>query len=148
MRTALFTLALALGVVGCDDAAKTDGKPADETKTTSAKKEVRIPAKKPDAKPDAKVDAKAGAAAQPATDTPADDATGTPGVDAGAAASIGKLASLAREIAAKPETADTILEAAGMDRLAFEAAMVEVAKDQWKTDLYLTALAEPTTGAG
>jgi hypothetical protein len=146
MRNVLSTLAMTLALIGCDDAAKTDAKPTEDgTKTVSAKKELRIPAKKADVKADTKADTepdtKADTKVDPKADTP-------PSVDAGAAASIGKLASLAREIAAKPETADTILEAAGMDRLAFEAAMVEVAKDQWKTDLYLTALADPTTGAG
>jgi hypothetical protein len=146
MRNVLCKLAMTFALVGCDDAAKTDAKPTDGgEKTTTAKKELRIPAKEADAKADTKADTKADPAA---SGGPVGDSARTPSSDAGAAASIGKLASLAREIAAKPETADAILEAAGMDRLAFEAAMVEVAKDQWKTDLYLTALAEPTTGAG
>lgn len=144
MRNALFTLTFAVALFGCDDAAKTDTKT--DGKTTTAKKEVRIPAKKGDAKTDAKADTKADAKVDAKADTKADvPPTGTPpDAEPNPAESIGKLASLAREIAAKPEAADSILDAAGMDRLAFEAAMVDVAKDQWKTDLYLTALSQPS----
>ena len=52
----------------------------------------------------------------------------------------------AKAIAAKPADADAILEQNGMDRPAFEAAMVAIAKDQWKTDLFLTAYQQPAAG--
>ena len=133
MRNTIITLTLVLGLTACDDKPKEDAK----GKAATAKKDVKIDAKKPDAKKaDVKADAKADAKAdEPKADEPKADA------DDGSA-KIGQLAGLARAIAAKPEDADAILSQAGMDRGAFEAAMVDVAKDQWKTDLYLTALTQ------
>ena len=147
MRNTIIILALALlaAATACDDS-------VDEGKAKSVKGDGK--AKPTDAKtmdtkaPDAKApDAQMPDANTPDANTPDVAAPGTPDAQAPAedpldADAIGQLASLAREIAAKPEDADVILEKAGMDRSEFEAAMVAVAKDQWKTDLYVTALTQ------
>jgi len=157
MRNTIIILALALlaAATACDDSVdegkaksvKGDGK----AKPTDAKTmDTKAPdAKAPDAQmPDANTpDANTPDANTPDANTPDVAAPGTPDAQAPAedpldADAIGQLASLAREIAAKPEDADVILEKAGMDRSEFEAAMVAVAKDQWKTDLYVTALTQ------
>lgn len=144
MRTTILILSLAMGLSACADPAKpgdTKGGAEKVSKEGKAKAKRAPSQAKLDADADAKAqadaEAKAKAAdsgAEPEAD-PVDDAPDD-------ATKIGQLAGLAREIAAKPEQADTILEAAGMDRTSFEAAMVAVAKDQWKTDLYVTALTQ------
>jgi hypothetical protein len=136
MRTTLL-ITLLLGIAACDDAANTPAKT--DPKTETAKKPAKIgPVAKADIKgkttdpAPAKTDAKA-------DDPPKPDTAPDPSSDE--AAKIVELARLARAIAAKPEDAETILSQAGLDRGAFETQMLAVAKDQWRTDLYLTALA-------
>lgn len=140
MRNALL-FTLLIGLASCDD--KTDATTKGAAKTETAKKTVKVgPVAKADAKTDPKADpGKKDPGAQP--DDKADPTTPTTPADPSSdeAAKIVELARLARAIAAKPEDADTILEQSGMDRSKFETEMLAVAKDQWRTDLYLTALA-------
>jgi hypothetical protein len=138
MRYALL-LAAALGLAACDDSAKAKTEPKSET----SKKTVKVgPVAKADTKTDAKTDTKADAKADAKADSTAKEPDAPPpDPSSDEAAKIVELARLARAIAATPEEADAILEKAGMDRSAFETQMLAVAKDQWRTDLYLTALA-------
>ncbi|HWB74999.1 MAG TPA: hypothetical protein VG755_08580, partial [Nannocystaceae bacterium] len=110
--------------------AKRDAKGADAKKADAKADAKQADAKNPDAeKPDTAGDAEA--PTEPAEDAGPDEV---------------KLAEVAKAIAAKPADADAILEQNGMDRPAFEAAMVTIAKDQWKTDLFLTAYQPPAAG--
>jgi hypothetical protein len=149
MRTIIISIGIALAVGACgnqtgDAKGKTeiarkdgkDGKTEGKGKS-DAKAETKA---QPDAKsPDSKADPDSAG-----SDTPPPQGEGGDELDA---AKIGELARLAREITAKPDDAEALLEKAGMDRPAFEAAMVAVAKDPWKTDLYVTALTQ-ADGAG
>jgi len=141
MRNALL-LALLLGLASCDD--KSDATTKTAPKTETAKKTVKVgPVAKADTKTDPKADPKADPGNKDPVAQPDDKAVPTTPADPSSeeAAKIVELARLARAIAAKPEDADTILEQSGMDRSEFETEMLAVAKDQWRTDLYLTALA-------
>lgn len=151
MRNTILTLSvvLGLGLGACDDSAKQgDAKGKSETAKKDVKGDAKakraVPDRKADAKSDAKSDAKADAKADAEVDEPTD---AEPKAGDDEVEKIGQLAALARQIAAKPEEADAILEKAGMDRAAFESAMVAVAKDQWKTDLYVTALTQADAAA-
>lgn len=137
MRNALL-LATLLGLASCDD--KADAPTKNAGKTETAKKTVKVG---PVAKADAKVDPAKLKEPVAEPDKKPDPETPTTPADPSSdeAAKIVELARLARAIAAKPEDADTILEQSGMDRSKFETEMLAVAKDQWRTDLYLTALA-------
>jgi hypothetical protein len=148
MRTTIF-FTLFLGLAACDDKADAPAKTAGKTETT--KKSVKVPPAKAENKADPKGDTKADAKADPGKDPDAPPPETPPDPSSDEAAKIVELARLARAIAATPEEADTILEKAGMDRTAFETQMLAVAKDQWRTDLYLTALAgadRAATGTG
>jgi hypothetical protein len=55
------------------------------------------------------------------------------------------IAHAAREIEAAPEQIDDVLTRHGLDRASFETAIAEIAKDGWKSDLYIAALARPAS---
>lgn len=152
MRSAIL-LSVILGLAACDNTADAPAKTAAKTpaKADATKKDAKLgPVTKADAKKvDAKTDAKADPSVAKDPNAPEPETPADPSSDE--AAKIVELARLARAIAATPEDADTILEKAGMDRSAFETQMLAVAKDQWRTDLYLTALAgadRAATGSG
>ncbi len=112
MMMGLVSLALSLGACDKGDAGGDKGKTAAKGKTDAKGK--------PDAKGegDAKADAKADAkpdAEDEAKPEPLDER-------------VVKAAALAKKIEADPEQAETIIEAAGMDRAAFNDLIYEVSK--------------------
>jgi hypothetical protein len=146
----LLSAALTLVLAGCGGAG--DSKDGKDAKSKTAKKDAKDPkAKKDDKKADAKKpdekkadDAKAPDAAEGGEDAPPDDKA----ADASELTDekVVEVAKTAKEIEAKPAEADAILQAHGMDREQFEIAMATIAKDQWKSDLYIAAFAEPAKG--
>jgi hypothetical protein len=56
------------------------------------------------------------------------------------------IATAARELESHPEDSDEVLERHGLDRPSFEAAVTEIAKDPWKSDLYIAALGQAPAG--
>jgi hypothetical protein len=56
------------------------------------------------------------------------------------------IAAAARELEDEPEDAEAVLERHGLDRETFEASITEIAKDAWKSDLYIAALGQAAKG--
>jgi hypothetical protein len=145
----LLSAALALVLAGCGGGAGDDKKDA-KGKTTTAKRDVKTDAKakrdekKADAKkPDEK---KADDAKEDAPDTAGDTPPPEPAEGELSDDKVVEVANVAKEIAAKPADADAILQTHGMDREKFDAALATIAKDQWKSDLYIAAFAEEAKG--
>lgn len=134
MTTRITLLLLTLATAGCDANDAADAK----AKGTTAKKVVEIdpakrakPVAKPGAEPEARPQAEPDAAPEPDT-TPLDDAR------------VAELGGVARRIADAPDQADAILSAHGLDRDGFDAAIKAIAKDPWKTDVYVLAMTAST----
>ncbi|HET6582832.1 MAG TPA: hypothetical protein VFG69_05280 [Nannocystaceae bacterium] len=149
LTTILSSAALALVLAGCGGGP--DGK--DGKGKTTAKKDVKTDAKakRDDKKLDKKLDDKKagddkGEDMPPTTagDEPPDDKT----ADAAEFTDekVVEVAQVAKDIEAKPADADAILEKAGMDRAQFDTAMADIAKDQWKSDLYIAAFTADAKG--
>ena len=146
----LLSAALALVLSGCGGAG--DSKDGKDAKSKTAKKDTKdAKSKKDDKKADSKkpdekkADAKApDDAAEGGDEPPPDDKAAAEGELTDE--KVVEVAKTAKEIEAKPADADSILQAHGMDREQFEVALATIAKDQWKSDLYIAAFAEPAKG--
>jgi hypothetical protein len=150
LTTILSSAALALVLAGCGGEG-TDGKDA---KSKTAKKDVKgdAKAKRDDKKLDKKLDDKKADDKKADDEPPPTTAGDEPPPDDKAAATelsdekVVEVAKVAKDIEAKPADADSILEKAGMDRAQFDTAMASIAKDQWKSDLYIAAFTADAKG--
>lgn len=160
---------LALAPAGCDDGAKpdakADGAKADGAKGDKADKGKEAPrggedgttklAQAGDKGGDAPADGEAGAGAGADADAEADA-----GADAGAGGEpsdedvfatldkrVQRAAKLAKEIEAKPGDATTILEAADLDRAAFEELIYSIGSDPELSKQYQLAMASGPEGS-
>lgn len=79
----------------------------------------------------------------PAAPTPPPAAEEPLGLDNTRVIEIGECA---RELTASPERADAILAGHQLDRMTFEAAVAEIARDPWKSDLYIAVVTRPAQG--
>jgi len=109
IKTAVLSLALAL--VACDGGKDADKKVADKKAPTSKTDEA-------DAKP-------------PEVEQPPEAPSLDPKVE--------QAVTLANQISAQPDAADSILEEAGMDREAFEKLLYEIARDPELSRSYAVA---------
>lgn len=115
IETTLFAFSITLAATACDSGEAGDAKAeAGEVKAEAG--EAKAEAGTPEAAADAGAAEAGDADAEVAEAEPLD-----PKVE--------KAVTLANDIAATPANADTILEAAGMDRESFEALLYEIAKD-------------------
>ena len=117
--SALF-LGLAMTLAACSGESSSPSSSDQAAKTEASKPGKKAPAPELEA---------------PAPEPPAEVDTDTPKLDP----RVEQAVTLANRIAAAPDSADTILDEAGMDRSAFEALLFEIARDPELSKSYAVA---------